>query len=55
MLKKNEVYYLPPGRAHRTINIGNKNLVLLTIQQSAAGHTYKKIAKEGFRQQVKKS
>ena len=47
--KKNVIYYLEPGYAHRTVNIGNTRTELLTIESSKAGHTYKEIEKKGFR------
>ncbi len=48
-LKENKIYYLAPGFAHRTINLGNTKLEILTIESSKAGHTYKEIEKKGFR------
>lgn len=42
------IAYVPPGTAHRTINIGKVELVFLAIYPSDAGHDYETIMKTGF-------
>ncbi|MFQ5892564.1 MAG: glucose-6-phosphate isomerase family protein, partial [Candidatus Methanofastidiosia archaeon] len=39
-LKRDSLIYVPPGFAHRTINIGDEKLVFLAIYPSDAGHDY---------------
>ena len=44
------VSHIPPGYAHRTVNIGNEPLVFTAIYRLAAGHDYAPIAQHGFTQ-----
>lgn len=44
-----DVAYVPAGWAHRTINIGNDNLVFFAIYPAGAGHDYDFIAVRGFK------
>lgn len=44
----NVVLYVPPGFAHRTVNVGSSRLVFLAIYPSDAGHDYGSIAETGF-------
>jgi glucose-6-phosphate isomerase, archaeal len=46
------VAYVPPGWAHRTVNLGDQPLVFLAIYPGNAGHDYRAIEHEGFRQRV---
>ena len=47
-LEPNKIIYIPPGYAHRTINIGSDPLIFLAVYPSDAGHNYGEIAKIGF-------
>ena len=45
--------YVPPGWAHRSINIGNsENLVTFFVYRADAGHDYGTIERQGFRKRV---
>ena len=46
------IAYIPPGWAHRTVNIGDDDLILLAIYPESAGHDYGAIEKEGFLKRV---
>lgn len=47
-LKPNNAVYIPPGYAHRTVNVGSDQLVFLAIYPSDAGHDYESILETGF-------
>lgn len=47
-LKPNNAVYIPPGYAHRTVNVGSSQLVFLAIYPSDAGHNYESILETGF-------
>jgi len=47
-MKLNKVYFIPQGYAHRTVNIGPSELLLLAIYPTKARHDYSKISKSGF-------
>lgn len=40
--------YIPPRTAHRSVNVGDVELVFLAIYPSDAGHDYRSIEKRGF-------
>lgn len=44
--------YIPPGWAHRSVNIGNSPLVLYCVYPGHAGHDYGTIRETGFRKLV---
>ena len=45
--------YVPPGWAHRSINIGNsEDLVTFFVYRADAGHDYGTIERQGFRKRV---
>ncbi|MCD6514473.1 MAG: glucose-6-phosphate isomerase [Candidatus Asgardarchaeia archaeon] len=44
-----DIVYVPPYYAHRTVNVGNKPLIFLAIYPSDAGHDYGTIEEKGFR------
>lgn len=48
IMKKGVFHYIPRGWGHRTINVGNKPLIFLSIYQNDAGHDYEKVKKEGL-------
>jgi glucose-6-phosphate isomerase len=47
-ISKGIVVYVPPFWAHRTVNIGKKELAFFYVYPSNAGHTYDAIRKMGF-------
>ncbi|KYH40473.1 MAG: glucose-6-phosphate isomerase [Candidatus Bathyarchaeota archaeon B26-2] len=47
-IEPNVAVYIPPGFAHRTINVGSSKLVFLAIYPSDAGHDYGSIVETGF-------
>ena len=47
-IEPNVAAYVPPGFAHRTINVESGRLVFLAIYPSDAGHEYGSIAETGF-------
>jgi glucose-6-phosphate isomerase len=46
------ILYVPPRWAHRTVNTGDKDLVMLFIYPGNAGHDYGTIERQGFRKLV---
>ena len=44
--------YVSPGWAHRTVNVGDDDFILLAIFPKDAGHDYGTIEKSGFRKIV---
>ncbi len=48
LLNEGEGVYVPSGWAHRTVNVGNKDFILLAIFPKDAGHDYGTIEDEGF-------
>jgi glucose-6-phosphate isomerase len=46
------VSHIPPGYAHRTVNIGSELLVFSALYHLSAGHDYGKIALRGFSRRV---
>lgn len=51
-LTKGSVAYVPPGWAHRTINTGQEDLIILAIYPNDAGHDYGAIKEKGFKSLV---
>ena len=43
---------IPPGWAHRTVNIGKNDFIMLAIYPEDAGHDYAAIEKKGFLKRV---
>lgn len=48
IMKKGVFHYIPAGWGHRTINVGEKPLIFLSIYQNDAGHDYEKVKREGL-------
>ena len=46
------VVYIPPGWAHRTINIGKEEFLMMAIFPETAGHDYGSIKEKGFIKRV---
>ncbi|MBX3016111.1 MAG: cupin domain-containing protein [Caldilineaceae bacterium] len=47
-----QVVYIPPRWAHRTVNIGDEDLLFFWVCPAQAGHDYGTIAQQGFRKLV---
>jgi len=47
-IKPNVLVYIPPGTAHRTVNVGREKLVFIAIYPSDAGHDYETVRTKGF-------
>ncbi|MGE5481852.1 MAG: glucose-6-phosphate isomerase family protein [Bacteroidota bacterium] len=47
-----DVYYVPGGWAHRTVNVGAEDLVFFAIYPAEAGHDYAFIEERGFRKRI---
>lgn len=50
--EKDYVVFVPPGYAHRTVNVGNTPLKFIAIYPSNAGHDYSSILNIGFKKLV---
>ncbi|MBC7320145.1 glucose-6-phosphate isomerase, partial [bacterium] len=48
----NTAVYVPGGWAHRSINIGDENLVTLFVYPANAGHDYGTIEEKGFKKVI---
>jgi glucose-6-phosphate isomerase len=48
LLERGTVAYVPPGWAHRTVNIGDDRLVFFAVYPGDAGHDYAAIERAGF-------
>ncbi len=48
-LVPNAVLYIPPRWAHRSINVGAEDLIMLFTYPGNAGHDYATVEKKGFR------
>ena len=46
------VVYIPPGWAHRTINTGNEEFIMMAIFPETSGHDYGSIQDKGFIKRV---
>jgi len=51
-LRPGQVAYVPPGWAHRTVNVGNTPLVFFAVYPATAGHDYASVAARGFAKRV---
>jgi len=51
-LKPGSVLYVPPRWAHRSVNTGTEDLVMLFVYPGNAGHDYGTIEQQGFRKLV---
>lgn len=51
-LSRGDLIYIPPGWAHRTINVGNEILVFLSCHRSDAGYDYDYVEKKGTPKRV---
>ncbi len=47
-ISRGDLVYVPPYWAHRSVNVGDDDLVFLAIYPGDAGHDYGSIAKMGF-------
>lgn len=47
-VKRGTVAYVPPGSAHRMVNIGAGPLVFFAVYPAQAGHDYERVRQEGF-------
>ncbi|MBC7109014.1 MAG: cupin domain-containing protein [Methanomassiliicoccales archaeon] len=47
-VRKGSVAHIPPGCAHRMVNIGNEPLIFFAVYPAQAGHDYERIKEEGF-------
>ena len=47
-IKPDVLVYIPPRRAHRSVNTGKSKLVFLAIYPSDAGHNYETVRTKGF-------
>jgi glucose-6-phosphate isomerase len=54
LLERGTIIYIPGDFAHRTINIGDEDLVYFYIYPSDAGHDYESIQRRGFKKLVLK-
>ena len=52
VLEPGVVVCIPPGWAHRSVNIGDEEFVFLAAFPKDAGHDYAAIENEGFRMRV---
>ncbi len=43
---------IPPGWAHRTVNVGESDFIMVAVFPASAGHDYKSIEKKGFAKRV---
>ncbi|MCB0189919.1 MAG: cupin domain-containing protein [Caldilineaceae bacterium] len=46
------VIHIPPGWAHRTVNVGDDDLLFFWVCPANAGHDYGTIAERGFRERI---
>lgn len=51
-LNPGDVVYIPPGWAHRAVNIGPTPLVFLSFHRSDAGHDYDVVRQAGFGKRI---
>lgn len=47
-LSDGAIGYIPPGWAHRTINVGSTPFKFLAVYPGAAGHDYQRVLQEGL-------
>jgi len=53
-LERGYIVYVPGGYAHRTVNIGDEDLIYFYVYPADAGHDYETIARKGFKKLVLK-
>ena len=51
-LEPGTVACIPPGWAHRTVNVGKSEFIMVAVFPASAGHDYKSIEKKGFAKRV---
>ncbi len=51
-LKPGGLAYIPPGWAHRTINTGSDEFIMLALYPETSGHDYDSIQEKGFIKRV---
>jgi glucose-6-phosphate isomerase len=51
-MERGTVAYVPPGWAHRTVNVGRDSLVFFAVYPGQAGHDYEAIEASGFARRV---
>jgi glucose-6-phosphate isomerase len=51
-LAEGHAVYIPPGVAHRTVNVGKGELAFLAVYSPQAGHDYESIVRRGFTKRV---
>ncbi len=51
-LEPGTVVYIPPGWAHRTVNVGTGELIMMAIYPETSGHDYGSIKERGFIKRV---
>ena len=51
-IHRGSIAYVPPGYAHRSVNVGSEELIFLAVYPSDAGHNYGEIKERGFRKLV---
>lgn len=54
-IEAGRVGYIPPGWAHRTVNVGDEPFRFLAVYPGAAGHDYDSVAKKGMGVRVLRS
>jgi len=51
-MKPGALIYVPAGWAHRSVNVGDEDLIIFAIYPADAGHDYGAIKEEGFLKRV---
>jgi glucose-6-phosphate isomerase len=51
-LSEGVAVYVPPYYAHRSVNTGSENLIILCVYPADAGHDYGTIEKAGFKKRA---
>jgi glucose-6-phosphate isomerase, archaeal len=51
----NRAGYIPPGWAHRTVNVGNEPFRFLAVYPGDAGHDYEFVARKGMGARVRRA
>jgi glucose-6-phosphate isomerase len=47
-MEPGSIHYIPGGWAHRSVNVGDENLVFFAAWLGDAGHDYGSIEEQGF-------
>jgi glucose-6-phosphate isomerase len=53
-MQRGSVHHVPPGTAHRAVNIGDAPLVFVSYWPSETGHDYRTILEHGFSARVRR-